>query len=235
MRNNHDKKNHKLVKRAFALCLALAVICSCLLPVFATEGVSIMPMIGGQEAAAQDGIAAGAVEVPVDTVTGGDTTAATPTLPEGATDYKDNGDGTYTYKDAAGNTVKGYLTGDKTTWSGDEITITPNPDLKKDDAAFGVTPIEYHFWLKQMEEYDMKDLAWEAQMAEMSETEYPSLFGKSDKFPIWHMDTISSVDNMSNYRFTNPTSKDDPEKLGREFAGWYTVYSLGVKSEFELF
>ena len=38
MRNDHHGKNNKLVKRAFALCLALAVICSCLLPVFAMEG-----------------------------------------------------------------------------------------------------------------------------------------------------------------------------------------------------
>ena len=40
MRNNHDKKTHKLGKRTIALCLALAVICTCLVPVFATEGLS---------------------------------------------------------------------------------------------------------------------------------------------------------------------------------------------------
>ena len=39
MRNNHDKKTHKLGKRTIALCLALAVICTCLVPVFATEGL----------------------------------------------------------------------------------------------------------------------------------------------------------------------------------------------------
>ena len=39
MRKNHHGKNDRLVKRVFALCLALAVICTCLVPVFATEGL----------------------------------------------------------------------------------------------------------------------------------------------------------------------------------------------------
>lgn len=40
MRKNHHGKKDRLVKRVFALCLALAVICTCLVPVFATEGLS---------------------------------------------------------------------------------------------------------------------------------------------------------------------------------------------------
>ena len=40
MRKNHHGKKDKLVKRVFALCLALAVICTCLVPVFATEASS---------------------------------------------------------------------------------------------------------------------------------------------------------------------------------------------------
>lgn len=39
MRKNHHGKKNRLVKRVFALCLALAVICTCLVPVFATEGL----------------------------------------------------------------------------------------------------------------------------------------------------------------------------------------------------
>ena len=37
MRKNHHGKKDRLVKRVFALCLALAVICTCLVPVFADE------------------------------------------------------------------------------------------------------------------------------------------------------------------------------------------------------
>ena len=40
MRKNHHGKKDRLVKRVFALCLALAVICTCLVPVFATEDLS---------------------------------------------------------------------------------------------------------------------------------------------------------------------------------------------------
>ena len=60
MRKNHHGKNDRLVKRVFALCLALAVICTCLVPVFATEASGILqpeqeasrPVEGGEEEAA---------------------------------------------------------------------------------------------------------------------------------------------------------------------------------------
>lgn len=58
MRKNHHGKKDKLVKRVFALCLALAVICTCLVPVFATEykevvdsGEEEIAGFGGDEAA----------------------------------------------------------------------------------------------------------------------------------------------------------------------------------------
>ena len=58
MRKNHHGKKDRLVKRVFALCLALAVICTCLVPVFATEyddvvdsGDEEVAGFGGDEAA----------------------------------------------------------------------------------------------------------------------------------------------------------------------------------------
>lgn len=58
MRKNHHGKKDRLVKRVFALCLALAVICTCLVPVFATEYKDVVDSgneevagFGGDEAA----------------------------------------------------------------------------------------------------------------------------------------------------------------------------------------
>ena len=253
MRNNHDKKNHKLAKRTFALCLALAVICSCLLPVFATEGG--IATFQNEAAASSDSIAVqpggdiavqpggGIVAGPVvddssssESTASGTESSSKVELPKGATDFVDNGDGTYTYKDAAGNTVKGWFIGkdDKTTWTGEEAVVKPNPNLKEDDAAFGVLPIEYHFWLRQLDSFELSNLAWETEVSDYgTETEYLAVFGDSTGFPIWHMDTISSVDTISNYTFDDPTSKDDPAGEGREFAYWYTVDSTGLKHEFD--
>ena len=53
MRKNHHGKKDRLVKRVFALCLALAVICTCLVPVFATEYKEVVDF-GGDEAAYPD-------------------------------------------------------------------------------------------------------------------------------------------------------------------------------------
>ena len=54
MRKNHHGKNDRLVKRVFALCLALAVICTCLVPVFATDYKEVVGS-GSEEAAGLDG------------------------------------------------------------------------------------------------------------------------------------------------------------------------------------
>lgn len=318
MRNDHHGKNNKLVKRAFALCLALAVICSCLLPVFATEGgwIATQELNASTQVATMDtafgvddgygidtqetdaaastsqsgavaaqpgistggGIATGGISRPVtggvvtdpvvdsgstsDSASSGSTSASTSAststsestassttgtsevitdpstitdvkIPDGATNIVKNANGSYSYTTEYGRiTVFPTKEGEKTTWKDDEVTITPNPNLKEDDAAFGVLPIEYHFWLKQLDSDTFRELDWEAQMAEMSETEYLALFGASEKFPIWHMDTIASTDTISNYKFANPTSKDDPAGEGREFAYWYTVDENGVESEF---
>ena len=297
MRNDHHGKNNKLVKRAFALCLALAVICSCLLPVFATEGgwiatqeldastqVATMDTAFGVDdgygiatqetdaaastsqsgaVAAQPGVSTGSGAVVAGPVVDGSTSDSTSSgstsestassttgtseaitdpstitdadIPEGATDIVRNSNGSYSYTMPYGRvTVKPTQPGEKTTWTGEETVVTRDDDrLKEDDAAFGVLPIEYHFWLKQLDSEDFRQLDWEAQMAEMSETEYLALFGASDQFPIWHMDTISSVDTISNYKFANPTSKDDPENKGRVFDYWYTVDSTGLKHKFD--
>ena len=63
MRKNHHGKKDRLVKRVFALCLALAVICTCLVPVFATEASSSLqvnqevsrPVEGGEEEVVDSG------------------------------------------------------------------------------------------------------------------------------------------------------------------------------------
>lgn len=53
MRKNHHGKKDRLVKRVFALCLALAVICTCLVPVFATDYKEVVDS-GSEEAAYPD-------------------------------------------------------------------------------------------------------------------------------------------------------------------------------------
>lgn len=277
MRNKHHRTNHKLGKRAFALCLALAVICSCLLPVFATEtgGIAVMPMdggfavdtgfgVGGEDAgvavqpmdggfAVDTGVDADvdtgfAVEpmdggfavdtgedAGVDTgMTPGTGIVVTPPVADDSSSSASTSGPTIITKETEYGTVTEYDWGDsQTTWKDDEITITPNDNLKEDDAAFGVLPIEYHFWLQQLDSFTFETLSYEAEMAEMSVTEYLALFGSSKQFPIWHMDTIADTDTISNYKFANPTAKDDPEGQNREFAYWYTVDENGVETEFD--
>lgn len=278
MRKNHHGKKDRLVKRVFALCLALAVICTCLVPVFATEtgGIAVMPMdggfavdtgfgVGGEDAgvavqpmdggfAVDTGVDAGTdTGFAVDPMDGGfavdtgedadvDTgmtpgtgiVVTPPVVDEGSSSSASTSGPTIITKETEYGTVTEYDWGDsQTTWKDDEITITPNDNLKEDDAAFGVLPIEYHFWLQQLDSFTFDTLSYEAEMAEMSETEYLALFASSEQYPIWHMDTIASTDTISNYKFANPTAKDDPAGENHEFAYWYTVDENGVETEFD--
>ena len=257
MRNKHHRTTHKLGKRAFALCLALAVICSCLVPVFATGGIATMDGgfaidtgfgVGGDDASfgvdpmddaygVDTGVDAG-VDTGVDTGTdaGVDTGAGAVVVPPVVDDSSSTSTSgpTIITKETEYGTVTEYDWGDsQTTWTGEDAIVTPNDNMKEDDAAFGVLPIEYHFWLKQLDSFDFQMLAHEAEMAEMSETEYLALFGSSEQYPIWHMDTIASTDTISNYKFADPTAKDDPAGENHEFAYWYTVDENGVETEFD--
>ena len=78
MRKNHHGKKDRLVKRVFALCLALAVICTCLVPVFATEGL-IDPQVNQEASRPVD---AGEASYPDDEFAGfGEEEAARPKAP----------------------------------------------------------------------------------------------------------------------------------------------------------
>lgn len=107
MRKNHHGKKDRLVKRVFALCLALAVICTCLVPVFATEGL-IDPQVN-QEASrpVDDGVAS----YPDDEFAGfGEDEVATRPVEGG----EDNLDGGPTVQDSEWGTVIDYSTSSST-------------------------------------------------------------------------------------------------------------------------
>ena len=145
MRKNHHGKKDRLVKRVFALCLALAVICTCLVPVFATEGLidpqvhqeASRPVDDGEASYPDDEFAGFGEEEatrPVDggeaAGFGGDEVATRPV--EGG---EDNLDGGPTVKETEWGTVIEYGTSTSTDsssstesqWSGED-DVVEKPD-----------------------------------------------------------------------------------------------------------
>ena len=181
----------------------------------ADEGGGISLPIAGGDSGISLPVAGGGI------VTGGDESESSDDTPKGPT----------ITTDADGNIVYIYDTDDTTI---DENPVISRPDgdhaLDQVDAGFSIPTNIYHFWLKEMNSYDLAEVRTDAAAADMTVEQYLALHGK-DK-GCYHIMTAADGANLEDYRFTNPSSTDDPEGDSRTFAGWYTVDEFGEKHDF---
>lgn len=256
MRKNHHEKKDRLVKRVFALCLALAVICTCLVPVFATEGL-IDPQVN-QEASrpVDDGVASypddecagfGEEEAtrPVDggeaAGFGGDEVATRPV--EGG---EDNLEGGPTVKETEWGTVIEYgpssSTGTdpepETQWSGEDDVVEKPDDkvvVSGDEIKKLQDMVVYRFWLKELNANDLQDITAQAQINNMTESEYLARNGEV----LWNLYFIQAVpraETIADYSsyIENPSSNRDPKGELRQFDYWYTLDEFGNRVRLNL-
>lgn len=256
MRKNHHGKKDRLVKRVFALCLALAVICTCLVPVFATEGL-IDPQVH-QEASrpVDDGVASypddefagfGEEEAtrPVDggdaAGFGGDEVATRPV--EGG---EDNLDGGPNVKETEWGTVIEYDTSTstdpssstETQWSGEDDVVEKPDDkvvVSGDEIKKLQDMVVYRFWLRELNTLDLQDITAQAQINNMTESEYLARNGEV----LWNLYFIQAVpraETIADYSsyIENPSSNRDPKGELRQFDYWYTLDELGNRVRLNL-
>lgn len=255
MRKNHHGKKDRLVKRVFALCLALAVICTCLVPVFATEykdvvdsGEEEIAGFGGDEAAYPDDEVAGfgeeeasrPVEGGEDEIAGfGGDEAARPV--EGG---EDNLDGGPTVQDSEWGTVIDYGTSTDpssstvTEWSGEDDVVAKPDDkvvVSGDEIKKLQDMVVYRFWLKELNANDLKDITAQAQINNMTESEYLARNGEV----LWNLYFIQAVpraETIADYSsyIENPSSNRDPKGELRLFDYWYTLDEFGNRVRLNL-
>ena len=245
MRNNHDKKTHKLGKRTIALCLALAVICTCLVPVFATEGLSSPQLeqevsrsveggedeaavFGGDEAAGFGGDEAAGFGGDEAAGFGGDE-AARPVEGDG----ENPNEGGPTVTDSEWGTVIEYDTGSSTVtqWSDEDDVVTKPDDevvVSGDEIKELQDMVVYRFWLKELNPNDLQDITAQAQINEMTESEYLARYGEV----LWNLYFIQAVpraETIADYSscIQTPSSNRDPEGTLRLFDYWYTLDEFG--------
>lgn len=252
MRKNHHGKKDRLVKRVFALCLALAVICTCLVPVFATEYKEVVDSgdevagFGEDFPAVDDGEAAGfgePREVYDDSEAagfGGDE-AARPV--EGG---EDNLDGGPSVKETEWGTVIEYgpssSTGTdpepETQWSGEDDVVEKPDDkvvVSGDEIKKLQDMVVYRFWLKELNANDLKDITAQAQINHMTESEYLARNGEV----LWNLYFIQAVprtETIADYSsyIENPSSNRDPKGELRLFDYWYTLDEFGNRVRLNL-
>lgn len=254
MRKNHHGKKDRLVKRVFALCLALAVICTCLVPVFATEGLSDLqvekelPGTSEEEAAGfgddfpavddgeprevyDEGEAAGFGEEEV----------SRPVDDEGG---EDNLDGGPTVTDSEWGTVIDYGTSTDTSsstetqWSGEDDVVEKPDDkvvVSGDEIKKLQDMVVYRFWLKELNANDLQDITAQAQINNMTESEYLARNGEV----LWNLYFIQAVpraETIADYSsyINTPSSNRDPKGELRLFDYWYTLDEFGNRVRLNL-
>lgn len=241
MRKNHHGKKDRLVKRVFALCLALAVICTCLVPVFATEGL-IDPQVH-QEASrpVDDGVAS----YPDDEFAGfGEEEASRPV--DGGEGGEDNLDGGPTVTDSEWGTVIEYgpssSTGTdpepETQWSGEDDVVEKPDDkvvVSGDEIKKLQDMVVYRFWLRELNTLDLQDITAQAQINNMTESEYLARNGEV----LWNLYFIQAVpraETIADYSsyIENPSSNRDPKGELRQFDYWYTLDEFGNRVRLNL-
>lgn len=254
MRKNHHGKKDRLVKRVFALCLALAVICTCLVPVFATEGLSdpqvnqeaSRPVDDGEASYPDDEFAGFGEEEatrPVDggeaAGFGGDEVATRPVEGGG-----DNLDGGPTVTDSEWGAVIDYgtstdtSTSTETQWSGEDDVVEKPDDkvvVSGDEIKKLQDMVVYRFWLRELNTLDLQDITAQAQINNMTESEYLARNGEV----LWNLYFIQAVpraETIADYSsyIENPSSNRDPKGELRQFDYWYTLDEFGNRVRLNL-
>lgn len=256
MRKNHHGKKDRLVKRVFALCLALAVICTCLVPVFATEGLSDLqvekelPGTSEEEAAgfgddfpAVDDGEPREVYDDSEAAGFGEEEASRPV--EGG---EDNLDGGPTVTDSEWGTVIDYGTSTSTStdtssstetqWSGEDDVVEKPDDkvvVSGDEIKKLQDMVVYRFWLKELNANDLQDITAQAQINNMTESEYLARNGEV----LWNLYFIQAVpraETIADYSsyINTPSSNRDPKGELRLFDYWYTLDEFGNRVRLNL-
>ena len=258
MRKNHHGKKDRLVKRVFALCLALAVICTCLVPVFATEGLidpqvhqeASRPVDDGEASYPDDEFAGFGEEEATRPVDGGeaagfgeDEVATRPV--EGGEDNLDGGPnvketewGTVIEYDTSTSTSTDPSSSTETQWSGEDDVVEKPDDkvvVSGDEIKKLQDMVVYRFWLRELNTLDLQDITAQAQINNMTESEYLARNGEV----LWNLYFIQAVpraETIADYSsyINTPSSNRDPKGELRLFDYWYTLDEFGNRVRLNL-
>ena len=255
MRKNHHGKKDRLVKRVFALCLALAVICTCLVSVFATEGLidpqvnqeASRPVDDSEASYPDDEVAGFGEEEATRPVDGGEAAGfgeeeATRPVEGG----EDNLDGGPSVKETEWGTVIDYGTSTstdsssstETQWSGEDDVVEKPDDkvvVSGDEIKKLQDMVVYRFWLKELNANDLQDITAQAQINNMTESEYLARNGEV-LWNLYFIQAVPRVETIADYSsyIENPSSNRDPKGELRQFDYWYTLDEFGNRVRLNL-
>lgn len=235
------RKKDRLVKRVFALCLALAVICTCLVPVFATEGLidpqvnqeATRPVDDGEASYPDDEFAGfGEDEVATRPVEGGEDNL------DGGPNVKETEWGTVIEYDTSTSTSTDPSSSTETQWSGEDDVVEKPDDkvvVSGDEIKKLQDMVVYRFWLRELNTLDLQDITAQAQINNMTESEYLARNGEV-LWNLYFIQAVPRVETIADYSsyIENPSSNRDPKGELRQFDYWYTLDEFGNRVRLNL-
>lgn len=251
MRKNHHGKKDRLVKRVFALCLALAVICTCLVPVFATEYKEVVDSgneevagFGGDEAAYPDGNEAAGFGDDFPAVDDGEPREVYDDSETTSSSESSSGNYTVEEKDDAlvyvlnPDSSSSTGTDPVTQWSGEDDVVEKPDDkvvVSGDEIKKLQDMVVYRFWLKELNALDLQDITAQAQINNMTESEYLARNGEV-LWNLYFIQAVPRVETIADYSsyIENPSSNRDPKGELRLFDYWYTLDEFGNRVRLNL-
>ena len=161
---------------------------------------------------------------------------------------EDNLDGGPTVTDSEWGTVIDYGTSTSTStdtssstetqWSGEDDVVEKPDDkvvVSGDEIKKLQDMVVYRFWLRELNTLDLQDITAQAQINNMTESEYLARNGEV----LWNLYFIQAVpraETIADYSsyIENPSSNRDPKGELRQFDYWYTLDEFGNRVRLNL-
>ena len=126
----------------------------------------------------------------------------------------------------------------ETQWSGEDDVVEKPDDkvvVSGDEIKKLQDMVVYRFWLKELNANDLQDITAQAQINNMTESEYLARNGEV----LWNLYFIQAVpraETIADYSsyIENPSSNRDPKGELRQFDYWYTLDEFGNRVRLNL-
>lgn len=146
---------------------------------------------------------------------------------------EDNLDGGPNVKETEWGTVIDYGTSTdpssstETQWSGEDDVVEKPDDkvvVSGDEIKKLQDMVVYRFWLKELNANDLQDITAQAQINNMTESEYLARNGEV-LWNLYFIQAVPRVETIADYSsyIENPSSNRDPKGELRQFDYWYTL------------
>lgn len=163
---------------------------------------------------------------------------------DGGEGGEDNLDGGPSVQDSEWGTVIDYGTSTdpssstETQWSGEDDVVEKPDDkvvVSGDEIKKLQDMVVYRFWLRELNTLDLQDITAQAQINNMTESEYLARNGEV----LWNLYFIQAVpraETIADYSsyIENPSSNRDPKGELRQFDYWYTLDEFGNRVRLNL-